>query len=116
MERAAQNQQPDPMGEATIAAIMAEVKNTQSLMEERQLKMQLSIQEQERKMMETMAKIESNARKLESDIDKTDSETLKNLRSATGADAIINPNVAKAYNDVAEDMTEEPNRSLESEE
>ncbi len=59
--------------------------------------------EERRKVMETRLK----AQQQEVQIQKTQSETLENLREATGADAIISPNVAEAYNDVADDMTEE---------
>lgn len=101
------NAQPDPMEQATVAAIMAEVKNLQSEAEGRQVKMQIDMMEQQRKMQETMAKIAQGIATTEANVQKTQSETLSNLRDATGADAIVSPAVAEAYNDVAEDMADE---------
>ncbi len=100
MQAQQDQQQPDPIDQATVSAIMAEVQNIQSQMEERQSQMQIAIMEQQRKMMETVLK----AQKQESDIQKTQSETLENLRDATGADAVVSPNVAKAYSDVSGDI------------
>lgn len=103
--QAQQNQPPNPLDQATVAAIMAEVQNLQSQAEERQSKMQIDMLEQQRKMFETMMKAE----KQEADIQKVQSETLENLKEATGADAIVSPSVAVAYNDVAQDIaTDEP--------
>jgi hypothetical protein len=103
MAAAQAQQQPSPIDQATVAAIMAEVQKSQAEIAERQERLALEAQEQQRKMMETMLK----AQKQEADIQKTQSETLENLRDATGADAIVSPSVAEAYQDVAQDMTEE---------
>jgi len=105
IQAAQENQQPDPIGEATVQAILAEVQNLGSQVEERQVDMQVKLQEQSRKMLETMAKIEQAQAKLDSDIDNKDADTLVKLRDASGADAVINENVAEAYNDKAEDLT-----------
>ena len=101
IENAKANNQPNPMDQATVAAIMAQVKDLNSQAEERQNKMQLDFMEQQRKMMETMMKAQAQ----ESTIQKTQSETLENLKDATGAAAIVSPAAAKAYSDVAQDMT-----------
>jgi hypothetical protein len=49
-------QQPSPIDQATVAAIMAEVQNLQSQAEERQGKLQIDFMEQQRKMLETLMK------------------------------------------------------------
>lgn len=105
------NQQPDPLQEATVQAILAQVQDAASLVEERQVKTQLAIEEQDRKNVEqqrkneeTLAKIEQAASINEANIQKVQSETLENLKDATGADAILNENVAVAYDEIAEDM------------
>jgi hypothetical protein len=106
IQAAKENQQPDPMSDATVQAILAEVKNIGSQIQERQVDMQVKLDEQERKTAETMGKLQQSQQKLDSDIDNKDADTLVKLREASGADAIINGNVAEAYNDKAEDLTE----------
>lgn len=101
---AAQNQPPNPLDEATVAAIQAEAQRTLADIEDKQMRLALDAEEQQRKMMETMAKIEQAAAKLEADIQKTQSETLENLRDATGADAMVSPDVAGAFGEIAEDL------------
>ena len=93
-------QQPNPIDQATVAALMAEVQNIQSQAEERQAKLQIDMMEQQRKMMETMMK----AQKAEAETQKIQSETLENIYQATGADAIVSPDAAQAYQEVAQDL------------
>lgn len=77
MERAAAQQQPDPMQEATIAAIMAQVQQAQVDAMKTQQDMEIAMTEQMRKMQETQAKIlEMNARTVEA---LTRSETDYNM-------------------------------------
>lgn len=76
MQRAAhQQQQPDPIQQATVAAIMQEVQKSQAEIAERQAKLQIDFMEQQRKMMETMIKRAAS----EASIQKTQSETIQNL-------------------------------------
>lgn len=97
-----EQEQSNPIDQATISAILAQVQDTMSQIEERQSRVQIAFMEENRKMMETLAKIQKG----EIDMQKTQSETLGNLRQATGADAIINPSVIAAYDDIAQDMAE----------
>jgi hypothetical protein len=99
-------QQPDPMEQATVQAVMAEAQRLMAQTEEINSKMQIAQAEQERKFIETMSKIERENKKLDSEIDNKDADTLNKLREASGADAIVSPDVAEAYSDVAEGMTE----------
>ncbi len=96
-----QDQPPSEMDRATVGVLMAQMQELQSQSEERINKMQIDMLEQQRKMFETQLK----AQKQEADIQKVQSETLENLRDATGADAVINGSVANAYDDIAKEMS-----------
>ena len=100
------NQPPNPLDQATVQAVLAQTQDLLSKIDERQAKIEIALQEQQRKDLETAAKISNDAQKLETDIQKTQSETLENLKDASiGEDgAIISPSVANAYGDIAREI------------
>lgn len=102
MQAQQQNQQPDPMQQATVAAIMAQVQDLQSQMEARQSQLQIDMMEQQRKMMETVSKNQVN----EANITKIFSDALKSVVDASGADAVMSPAIAGSIQATSQEVIE----------
>lgn len=106
MEQAQANPQTDPIGDATTAALNAEANKLNATAQAAQEKVRIDGQNADTKQAQAIAKIEMEREKLAADIQKIQSETLANLRDATGAEAIASPEVARAYNNVADDLAD----------
>lgn len=78
IEAAQANQKPDPMQQATLQAIMAQVAEMQSKSEERQAKLQLEMLKEQRALRELLLK----ERKGEAEIQKLQADTIESLSEA----------------------------------
>ncbi len=116
-----QAQQPDPQQQALEALAQAESKkvetqavDTMSKVEDRTTKnqiemMKLRLQEKsdQQKTALQMQKQMSESEKRQQDMVKTMAETLKLIREATGADAIVGPGVTESFINQADELNEE---------
>lgn len=92
--------QPDPMEQITLQALMVEIEKAKAEMQERQERLQLDLMEQMRKERET----EIKAQKTESEIQKNQSQVIENLAEATGDHQLTSEEAESAADEVAKEI------------
>lgn len=108
-----QQQQPSAIDQANLMIAQAQLEETQGKNQERAMRLQLEQQNLMLKNMELKQKNSAQAQKAMVDSVKaiteqvkTQAEALKTIREAMGADAVISPAAAAAYEGQARDLAE----------
>lgn len=106
-------QQPSPIDQANLMIAQAQLEETQGKNQERSMKIELERQNLMLKNMELQAK--NNAQEQKTMLDsvkamtdqvKAQAEALKTIREAMGADAVMSPTAAAAYEGQARDLAD----------